>query len=106
LAQIINQLVNLGYLLKSEGEYPTISVSRQGLLFLKNNEELELTKPRADIAAVKKVKKGEIDYNQELFEELRALRKELANKADVPPFVIFSDASLREMSAYFPLNKE
>ena len=106
LAQIINQLVNLGYLLKSEGEYPIISVSRQGLLFLKNNEELELTKPRVEIATVKKVKKGEIDYNQELFEELRALRKELAGKADVPPFVIFSDASLREMCAYFPLNRE
>ncbi|MFA5247983.1 MAG: DNA helicase RecQ [Patescibacteria group bacterium] len=106
LAQIINQLVNQGYLLKNEGEYPTLRVARQGLIFLKNNEELELAKPRADMVTAKKVKQGEVDYNQELFDELRALRKEFANKADVPPFIIFGDASLQEMAYYFPLSEE
>ena len=106
LAQIINQITNLGYLIKSDNEYPTLSVSRAGIDFLKNKKTLELIKPQADLISPQKIKKDNIDYNQELFEELRSLRKELANKSDVPPFVIFGDVSLREMACYFPINHE
>jgi ATP-dependent DNA helicase RecQ len=37
-----------------------------------------------------------------LFEALRALRRELASEAQVPPYVIFHDATLREMAAARP----
>lgn len=47
---------------------------------------------------------GKLDYNQELFELLKALRKDLAEEANVPPFVIFSNASLQEMAYYIPRN--
>jgi ATP-dependent DNA helicase RecQ len=42
------------------------------------------------------------DYDRNLFEKLRIKRKELADAADVPPYVIFSDNTLIEMSTYFP----
>ncbi len=42
------------------------------------------------------------EYDERLFEMLRAKRKELANAAGVPPFVIFSDRSLAEIATYFP----
>jgi ATP-dependent DNA helicase RecQ len=42
------------------------------------------------------------EYDERLFEMLRAKRKELADAAGVPPFVIFSDRSLAEMATYFP----
>src|SRR3989339_200328 len=48
--------------------------------------------------------KGDIDYNRELFEKLRVLRKKLADESNIPPFIIFSDASLREMAHYLPIN--
>lgn len=105
LSQIIREIVNLGYLIKSEGQYPTLSVTRKGVEFLKNKDRLELSKPKEDILVAKKIKKGELGYNQELFEELRLLRKELAEKAGVPPFVIFGDNSLQEMAYYFPEDK-
>ena len=38
--------------------------------------------------------------NQELFEILRVLRKKLADHEHVPPFVIFSDSTLKDMSRY------
>jgi len=57
-------------------------------------------------AAKDKPKKGSLDYNPELFEDLRAVRKELANKANVPPFVIFGDTSLQEMAYYLPGDEE
>ncbi|MFA5746568.1 MAG: RecQ family ATP-dependent DNA helicase [Candidatus Paceibacterota bacterium] len=49
---------------------------------------------------------GRLDYNQELFERLRSLRKDLADDADVPPFVIFGNVSLQEMAYYFPQNEK
>jgi len=46
------------------------------------------------------------DHNQELFDTLRRLRRTMAQQEDVPPFVIFSDRSLREMSSFFPETSE
>ncbi|MCX6790797.1 MAG: HRDC domain-containing protein, partial [Candidatus Gribaldobacteria bacterium] len=52
------------------------------------------------------IKKIELEYNQELFEELRALRKVLAAREHVPPFIIFGDAALQEMACYLPTDQE
>lgn len=76
------------------------------MVFLQGNEGLEMPKLDAEekisqIIEVK-IKKGGLTYNQELFDGLRVLRKELADKANVPPFVIFSNVSLQEMAHYFP----
>ena len=49
-------------------------------------------------------KKGEIEYDRPLFDLLRRKRKELAEAAHVPPYVIFSDRTLVEMAAYYPLS--
>ncbi len=46
------------------------------------------------------------DYDAELFEELRALRKQLADATGVPPYVIFGNTSLQEMATYYPLRPE
>ncbi len=106
LSQVINHLINLDYLSKSEGRYPVLSATKKGMVFLQGNEGLEMPKLDAEekisqIIEVK-IKKGGLTYNQELFDGLRVLRKELADKANVPPFVIFSNVSLQEMAHYFP----
>lgn len=43
-----------------------------------------------------------VTENDELFELLRRLRKEIAAEQGVPPFVVFSDQTLKEMSAKLP----
>ena len=53
----------------------------------------------------KRVKKG-LQYDSILFEELRTLRKEIAQEKNVPPFVIFGDVSLQEMCTYYPINQD
>lgn len=45
-------------------------------------------------------------YDRNLFETLRKKRKELADQASIPPYVIFSDKSLIEMAAFFPQTRE
>ncbi len=47
-------------------------------------------------------KKSDLEYNSALFALLRQKRKELADQAGVPPYVIFSDRTLIEMAAYYP----
>ena len=98
LTSIISQLIGLGYINKTDGQYPILSISSKGMKFLNSDEVLELSKPDKDVI----LKKGELDYNEELFNILRELRRKLAEDAGVPPFVIFGDVSLREMAYYFP----
>ena len=106
LAQIINQLLSADLLMKTEGTYPVLGITRKGAAFLSNNEQLELPRPQVDVTPKKGAKKGNLEYNIDLFEALRILRKELAERGNVPPFVIFGDTSLQEMAYYFPTNKE
>ena len=54
----------------------------------------------------KKYSSLNIKYDLPLFDKLRFLRKQLADESNVPPFVIFSDVSLKEMVHYLPKNKE
>ena len=52
--------------------------------------------------AVKPVEASETVVNPMLFARLVALRKELAVSANVPPYVVFNDKTLREMAACLP----
>ena len=47
-----------------------------------------------------------VAYDEGLFQALRALRKQLADEQQVPPFVIFGDATLVEMAALRPVDAE
>ncbi|MEC8350673.1 MAG: HRDC domain-containing protein, partial [Pseudomonadota bacterium] len=44
------------------------------------------------------------NYDKKLFAKLRALRKELADADDVPPYVVFNDKTLAEMAQLMPTN--
>ncbi|MCK4539720.1 DNA helicase RecQ [Candidatus Parcubacteria bacterium] len=104
LLQIIKQLIGLDYIFKNEGQYPTLSITKKGAAFLQNEEKLELNKPACDISSKKQ--KIDLNFNPELFYELREIRKSLAQEENVPPFIIFGDNSLQEMAYYFPQTKK
>lgn len=105
LGQIILELTNSGYLMKSSGQYPMLGLTKKAVEFLKTENKLELPKPKVDKEIKKTGKKGVLEYNQELFEILRGLRKQLADEAGVPPFVVFGDTSLQQMAYYLPVDK-
>jgi ATP-dependent DNA helicase RecQ len=102
LKQIVGQLLARGLLLKSGGEYPTLSVSPAGRTFLQRREELTLVRPRQSAEVMPISDGSKLNYDQSLFEQLRSWRKRMADDRNVPPYVIFSDVSLREMSYYLP----
>ncbi|OGJ52199.1 ATP-dependent DNA helicase RecQ [Candidatus Peregrinibacteria bacterium RIFOXYB2_FULL_32_7] len=106
LKDIIQNLIQKGLIQKNDGDYPTLSVTLKGREFLKNPEKIMLNEARQKIE-IKEVEQKQIfDYERILFERLRNLRKEIADENGVPPFVIFGDKSLQEMSYYFPQNDE
>lgn len=105
LKEIIASLINLEFIKKNNGQYPTLSLTFKGIGFLDNPTTLELPKPREEIKIVKKKLVKDFDYDEKLFEKLRVLRKNLADERGVPSFVIFSDKSLQEMAFCLPKNK-
>lgn len=104
LDKIFRSLSDLNLIKKNEGQYPTLSLSDKGKLFLKNNEKIELSKPRQEKISDKKINQ-EIEYDHNLFEILRRIRKQIAEQENVPPFMIFGDKTLYEMAHYFPTDK-
>ena len=65
-----------------------------------------MNRTRANVRAQESSHLAESEYDKSLFSLLRNKRKELADEAGVPPYVIFSDKTLVEMSAYFPQGRE
>ncbi len=98
---LARQLLSMGYL-KQEGEYRTLSLTPKALEALTKRAPIFGSMPEAERVKKKEGKKEEVEYNHALFAILREKRKEMADEAGVPPYVIFSDRTLTEMAAYYP----
>ena len=106
---LFRQLIHRGFLEQDIANYSVLHLTPQARSILKGEKQLILAKPRnkpAPIKTPKKPKFENIPHDPALFEKLRQLRKELATEAQVPPYVIFSDATLIQMSARKPATRE
>ncbi|QJC88960.1 DNA helicase RecQ [Bacillus inaquosorum] len=97
ISDFIEFLISDDFIRMSDGTFPTLFVSSKGRNVLKG--ELSVTRKEA-------LKAVAITENDELFERLRMVRKEIAAEQGVPPFVVFSDQTLKEMSGKQPANDE
>jgi ATP-dependent DNA helicase RecQ len=102
---IFRQLIHLGYLTQDFSRFGALSLSPAARPVLKGELPVILGKPRIAAETIERGKKkarSSRDYDQTLFDRLRALRKRLADAAHLPPFVVFSDATLTEMARVLP----
>ena len=98
--EIINQLIQQEYITQSESKYPKLVVLPKSYSVLKGDEKVMFYQIKETF---KKPKEFEtIDYDKQLFEELRKVRIRLANDQGVPPYVVLSDSSLVEICVYYP----
>ncbi|MBI5383766.1 MAG: DNA helicase RecQ [Verrucomicrobia bacterium] len=95
------ELIRLGYLSQSTEKFSTLELTPAGLDVLKKREKITLTRPMQAPEPVEH-RAGEIACDEALFERLRELRKRLADERGVPPYIIFSDVSLRQMARFYP----
>ena len=127
---LLQQLVHLGYLYQEMGQYPVLKLTPAAMPVLRGEETLMLARPRVKVArpaeprekgrrakgaagkgygAAAAAKAAAIGTagarstdDDALFEELRALRRQIADREGVPAYVIFHDATLREMAEVRP----
>jgi ATP-dependent DNA helicase RecQ len=95
---LARQFVQKG-LLVQDTEHGSLKLTSQGWAVLRG-EKFMGTMPGKHRVALRPV--GDVAYDAELFERLRAKRRELADEAGVPPYVVFHDSSLRDMATYYP----
>lgn len=106
LRMFIYELIQQGYLQQTEDHYGIVSMTPKGYSFLKNKEQVILTKPDKQEIHLKTKKKGAVEGEKNaLFDVLRKLRKDIADQSKVPPYVIFHDTSLLEMANTHPRNE-
>ncbi|MCB1734785.1 MAG: DNA helicase RecQ [Gammaproteobacteria bacterium] len=107
-SSIMRQLIHHGYLTQDIANYSVLHLTESARPLLRGEIQLELGRPRIKEAKPKRRRRTEIDLSavdEILFEELRILRKRLADDADIPPYVVFSDATLSQMAAQLPTNE-
>lgn len=103
LKEIISYLISDGYINISGDKYPVLNISATGHLVLKGRQQVTIKKIFAKQADTNN--SVTYNYNIDLFEILKSLRKEIADNLRVPPFIVFSDAAIRDMCIKYPLNK-
>lgn len=96
ISDLILRLSAMQYLDITESQYPVVTLNELSWQVLRGQKKVW-----QKMVIVKKAKaKGE------LFEALRSLRKELATKEKLPPYMIFSDATLTQMATDKPTDLE
>jgi len=108
---LLRHLIQSGYLHQDLDNFSVLSLTEAARPLLQGSISVQMAKPRTRPVTPAKIPSSkkrviDYDYDQGLFDRLRVLRKRLADKEGVPPFVIFSDASLAEMAAILPRDRE
>jgi ATP-dependent DNA helicase RecQ len=92
------------------GEFKVYFLTKKGVAILKGQESVSINEKRLQISKASKKSKKEpsepLEFEDRVFEALRALRKEIATKEGVPPYIVFSDKTLKELASYLPSTKE
>lgn len=103
----IEQLEGQGCMTRGDGEYPTLDVTARGHRVLRGEDTVPLLRtvarpargaPSRPARPAMPSRLGRGASDEDLFETLRALRRAMAEERGIPPYLIFSDATLREMA--------
>lgn len=114
IRQVMQYLGRTGYLFVTDEQYPVVKLTEKSPELWKGRRVLmkaakEQTRKSSGFGQKTDAGKREVDFSDVdygLFEELRKLRMEIAKKEKMPPYIIFSDKSLKDMSAKKPKTTE
>ena len=103
---IVERLIELRVL--NLGDFSVLKLTDDAINVLKSLKLIDIKSSRLLINVTnKKVKQDkEFDYDEELFEELRSKRSELASDMGVPAYIIFTDKTLKHLANDKPIDKD
>lgn len=102
IKDLIYFLITEGYIETFGDKYPVLRLTPNASKVLFEGEKVTIKRK------IEKSIEAQIDevYDAKLFEILKALRKRISEETHVPPFIVFSDTSLKQMATYFPTSEE
>lgn len=115
VVQLIHSLVADGYLRMSDTAYPVVQLTEQVRDVMSGEEKVyqrvepeapPTTRSSRSSSSRSDSKENATLSNPDLFDALRRLRKKIADEENLPPFVIFHDATLREMCQLIPTSEK
>jgi ATP-dependent DNA helicase RecQ len=99
---IVNELLAQEMLMQEGHPYPVLKLTPKGTEVLYGKENATAIQRQTGAKTKPDAKNLSPEYDEALFGKLRILRKEIASSHDVPPYIIFSDRTLRDMCRNFP----
>ena len=108
---LIDNLLAQGLVIQTEGDYPVLQLQPESRDVLFGDREVHVLKTKKLPPRSRRQRGGPArrngrsplgGYNEDLFDQLRDIRKKLATEQGVPPYVIFTDRTLHEMARFFP----
>ncbi|UCE59295.1 MAG: DNA helicase RecQ [Phycisphaerales bacterium] len=107
VTNLVYQLIDLGLLERSADDRPVLGLNDSSWEVMRGNRQVKLFKPKAKpVAKTRAAIESWEGVDRSLFEHLRGVRLELARERGAPAFVIFSDATLRDMARERPTTLE
>jgi len=94
------EMIQLGLLSVEGARYPVLTLNRDSREILDEHRAVTLVKPAEEVAVIRPQENTSVETK--LFDRLRMLRKTLADRKNLPPYIIFSDSSLNEMASKLP----
>lgn len=102
---VIRQLIHLGVVTQNIAQHSALQLTEAARPFLRGEAPLMLAVPRVVALKTRVAQKSYGgNYDRKLFARLRKLRKAIADEENIPPYVVFNDATLIEMAEQMPLS--
>jgi ATP-dependent DNA helicase RecQ len=102
LTNMLYQLIDEGLLERSSDERPVLRLNQTSREVLRGQRAVQLLQPKTRVKKTRFDAKSWESVDSGLFETLRNLRRQLASERGVPPYILFNDATLRDMARVRP----
>lgn len=100
---VIRQLIHLGFIEQNITMHSILQLTEAARSVLRGEINLQLAQPRLSNTIMQRnASNTPANYDKDLFSKLRHLRKQLADKEGIPPYIVFNDATLQEMAQVKP----
>jgi ATP-dependent DNA helicase RecQ len=102
VSNLIYQLLDAGVLERTADERPVLRLNEASWAVMRGKQTVRLLQPKAEVTRTRFDKASWEGVDRGLFDSLRTLRRQVADERNVPPYVLFSDATLRDMARARP----